>query len=83
MNQKIEKCPVCGADNIREYDTMEFCVCEDYYLCKRCGYFSEMSYSPTHEGIELRRDLGIIRQIFALLKNWRNIRGLRLDRRHF
>lgn len=74
---------MCGADNIREYDMIEIYLCEDYYLCKRCGYFSEMQYSAVHEGIELRRNLGVFRQILLLMKNWKNLHGLRMDRRYF
>lgn len=51
--QMIEKCPVCDTENIRVYDTECVGLVEDHYFCKTCGYFREMAYSPTIEGIAI------------------------------
>ena len=80
--ERIEKCPVCGTENKRIYDTLEYMICEDYYYCDKCGYFSEMAYSPVHNGIELKPNLGIIIQLICLFKYRKNTKGLKIGRSH-
>lgn len=46
-------CPVCGHTNIREYYAEDVGLVEEYYHCDNCGYFSEMFYGPTSEGIDI------------------------------
>ena len=47
------KCPICGKENKRIYDSEDIGLVEDYYSCDNCGYNLEMCYSPIHEWIEL------------------------------
>lgn len=51
--EKIEKCSVCNTENIRTYYSDEGGLTEDYYTCENCGYFRQMAYSPTEEGIKI------------------------------
>lgn len=81
--EKPMNCPVCGTVNIRKYWTEEIGLVEEYYFCKDCGYFSEMSYSPVHEGISLFWSTRIFSQIRILLKNRKKLRGLKFDECHF
>lgn len=78
--ERIEKCPVCGTENKRIYDTLEYMICEDHYYCNKCGYFSEMAYSPVHDGIELKTNFNIIPQLICLFKYRKNTKGLKLGR---
>lgn len=48
---KLMNCPVCGTENKREYYTDCVGLVEDHYLCKKCGYFYQMAYSPALDGI--------------------------------
>lgn len=82
--QSIMYCPVCGSENTRSYNVWGCVgVCEDFYSCGNCGYFHEMSYSPYHEGIELKPFPYIVKQLVTLLKHHRNLGRLRPGRPHF
>ena len=72
-------CPVCGHVNTRKHWS-EHCVgtVEEYYYCEKCGYFSEMAYSPVHEGVRPLKFPSCIRQIFVLVSNAKNLKGLKL-----
>lgn len=50
----LEKCVICGAENIREYydDGPIGRVEEDYY-CNNCGYTYSMCYSKPVESINI------------------------------
>lgn len=46
------KCPVCGKENTRTYQTMEWgYICEDYYYCDNCSYFEHQCYSEWINGV--------------------------------
>ena len=68
------KCPICGKINEEQYETMEIwgtqTICEDYYGCSNCGYWSGMAYSDNFNGI----DLHSVKQILPLIKNYKKIK---------
>ena len=77
-------CHICGQVNTRKHwSEAGIGTVEEYYFCEKCGYFSEMAYSPVHEGVEVLRFPACIRQLFVLIRNARKLRGLKLDRSHF
>lgn len=84
MNKPMN-CPVCGTENTRTYYTEEFGLVEDHYFCRTCGYFSEMAYSPTYEGVDLNTTSlrALFRQLLVLWKYRRNLRGLKIGRYPF
>ena len=55
--EKVEKCPVCGKENVRKYYTECVGTVEDYYFCAECGYFRYMAYSPVIEGYCIPKSL--------------------------
>lgn len=81
--EKPMNCPICGAVNIREYLTEDVGLVEEYYYCKNCGYFSEMAYSPVHEGITPFLSTKFFSQLRILWKNRKKIHGLKFDKCYF
>ncbi len=77
-------CHICGQVNTRRHCT-EYGIgtVEEYYFCEKCGYFSEMAYSPVHEGVTVFKFPACIRQLFVLIRNAKKLRSLKLDRPHF
>lgn len=72
-------CHVCGHVNIRKHwSEYGWGTVEEYYYCEKCGYFSEMAYSPVHDGIALFKFPACIKQLFVLIRNARNLKGLEL-----
>ena len=73
--EQLKKCPVCGNLHKRTYEMMEIWggmeICEDYFNCSDCGYWSAMAYSPYVEGIEFVHSF---KQVKLLLKNWKKAR---------
>ena len=51
--ETIEKCQVCGTENIRIHHQECVGTVEDHYFCKQCGYFRHMAYSPVIEGVAI------------------------------
>lgn len=49
--ETIKNCPVCGKSNKYVYHSEEVGLVEEYYSCSNCGYFVQMTYSPTDEGV--------------------------------
>ena len=45
------KCPVCKTENDYFSWHEEVGLVEQHYYCENCGYFIEMVYSPTLEGM--------------------------------
>ena len=82
MEEK-RKCHICGQENTRKYWTGCVGIVEDYYYCEKCGYFSEMAYSPTYEGLEVFKFPACLRQFWVWIRNAKKLRGLRLGRSHF
>lgn len=82
--ETIEKCSICGKHNKRQYWVDFGTIVEDYYYCDSCGYFYEVAYGAIHDGIKLfKHPLKLIKQLFTLLKNRKNICGLGFDEIYF
>lgn len=45
MCKHKEKCPICGAEIMVNYDTLDYgIVCEEWYRCHTCDYRYEFAY---------------------------------------
>lgn len=79
--EDVMNCPVCNAVN-KHYIQKEWGIgtVEEFYRCCNCGYFSEMAYSPTHEGIELFPFKKLLHQLIVLLKAHKRLRGLKIGK---
>lgn len=48
----MQKCPICGKENLRTSASECVGTVEDYYNCE-CGYFIYMAYCPRVTGVLL------------------------------
>lgn len=72
-------CHVCGHVNIRRHwSEYGIGTVEDYYYCEKCGYFSEMAYSPIHEGLAVLKFPDCLRQFWVWIRNAKKLRGLKI-----
>lgn len=77
-------CHVCGQVNTRQHwSEAGIGTVEEYYFCEKCGYFSEMAYSPVHEGLTVLKFPACLRQFWVWVRNAKKLRGLKLGRPHF
>lgn len=51
----LTKCPHCGTEMKHDVDYLDgWLLCEEYYDCPNCGWYSQFSYGQYSEGFAVK-----------------------------